>query len=67
MGDFRALIRLTLSSLMSNATTSLCRANNTAFDNPTYPVPATAIFNQTTPRMDLEALFMVQLPQDPKE
>ncbi|CAK1770809.1 membrane hypothetical protein [Vibrio crassostreae] len=44
IGDCFLLSITTLSSIISTATTSWFCANNIAFDKPTYPVPATAIF-----------------------
>ena len=36
--------KITFSGIISNATTSFSLLSNVANDNPTYPVPATAIF-----------------------
>ena len=44
IGDFLLLIKSTLDAITSTAYTLLCCAKIIAFDNPTYPVPATEIF-----------------------
>ena len=48
IGEIFLFISSTFLGSISFITTSLCWASKIAFDNPTYPAPATAIFSLKT-------------------